>query len=497
MSTDGLRQLTCALLCATGVLALATDAAAQSRGLKPVADERAPTFDEQRTALVIGNGGYRAGPLKNPNADAKLVAASLRSVGFDVDERHDLDREEMVRAIRRFGDRLKEGGVGVFYFAGHGMQVDGRSYLVPIGAHIAVEADVGLEAVDATRVLARMEEADNDVNVVVLDACRNNPIASATRSREGGLAFVDAPTGTLIAYATAPGRTAADGAGQHSVYSLAFAEELRRPGLRVEDVFKRVRKRVRTATRGQQVPWESSSLEGDFFFLPKGAEAAPIADDTPAPPPKAPPPVEEVVTGSPDAFYATSPASEPPPAHLDNGDESHAPRAEDDVYGSYRLGTAAEEEMTEEQLARVAEEEQRLRADNIRYAQLKDELNEEEARKSIAGWTTVGCLSLGTASCLASIAGFAAYYQGANAYNASGQTSALWSSVMVSGCCTLTACGACTLPGLAGGLGFGTWWFVEGENVEETTVEIVRLDPDFRADEQGEGDAVEREAQSY
>lgn len=244
----------------------------ERRGFKLVT----PDVDEARHALVIGNSSYAVSPLNNPTHDAKLVAASLRSVDFDVVELHDLDREGLLRAIRAFGDKLRKGGVGLFYFAGHGVQVDGRSYLVPVDARIRVTSDVTLEAVDAGHVLARMEEAKNRLNLVVLDACRNNPLPKATRTSGGGLAFLQAPTGVLIAYATAPGQVAADGSGTHSVYSEAFAQELRTPGARVEDVFKRVRSRTRRATSGAQVPWESSSLEGDFFFVAKGEHPAPI-----------------------------------------------------------------------------------------------------------------------------------------------------------------------------------------------------------------------------
>jgi uncharacterized caspase-like protein len=254
-----------------------------ARGFKAVV----PEIDEPRHALVIGNGAYAAGPLNNATHDAQLVAASLRSVGFHVVERHDLNRDGMLRAIRAFGEELRDGGVGLFYFAGHGVQVDGRSYLVPIDARVRVSSDVTLEAVDAGHVLARMEEANNRLNLVVLDACRNNPLPKATRTSGGGLAFLQAPTGVLIAYATAPGQVAADGAGSNSVYSKAFAEELRTPGARVEDVFKRVRGRTREATGGAQIPWESSSLEGDFFFVAPGETPPPLDLSVPADAPAA------------------------------------------------------------------------------------------------------------------------------------------------------------------------------------------------------------------
>jgi uncharacterized caspase-like protein len=255
------------------------------RGYKRV---RSTGGSESRIALVIGNSHYKSAPLKNPVRDAKLMAQSLTDVGFEVDARFDLNRNEMLRAIRDFGDTLRQsGGVGLFYFAGHGMQVNGRSYLIPVSADIRVEADVELEAVDAQRVLARMEEANNRLNLVVLDACRNNPVGRSVRSRESGLAFINAPSGTLISYATAPGRIAADGRGQHSYYTEALAQHLRTPGLRVEDVFKRVRSSVQEATRGEQTPWESSSLTGDFYFAGSATAVAPVPAPAPAPAPSA------------------------------------------------------------------------------------------------------------------------------------------------------------------------------------------------------------------
>lgn len=160
------------------------------------------------------------------------------------------------------------GGVGLFYFAGHGIQVSGRNFLVPLGANIEREEDVEFEAVDAGRVLAEVAKAANNLNIIILDACRNNPFARSFRSTSQGLAYMSAPSGTIIAYSTAPGSLASDGTGRNGLYTEELLKNIRQPGLRIEDVFKRVRVGVRSRTGGNQVPWESVSLEGDFYFTP-------------------------------------------------------------------------------------------------------------------------------------------------------------------------------------------------------------------------------------
>jgi len=239
-----------------------------------------PSTAEKRVALVIGNGAYASSPLRNPVNDARAMATTLRGLGFDVLAREDVTDKEMRRAILEFGDRLKGGGVGLFFFAGHGMQVAGRNFMIPIGAEIASEREVELEAVDVARVLARMEAANNRLNIVILDACRDSPFGRGFRSATRGLAPIDAPTGTIIAYATAPGRVARDGDDGNGLYTGELVKVLREPGLRLEEVFKRVRQAVRLRTAGEQVPWEASSVEGEFVFaLPSGA--GPAAAPTP------------------------------------------------------------------------------------------------------------------------------------------------------------------------------------------------------------------------
>ena len=250
--------------------------------LAPVAWAQGDARPERRLALVIGNGAYPSSPLRNPTNDARALAAALKGLGFEVTAHENLGQRQMRRAILDFGTRLREGGVGLFYFASHGLQVNGRNYLVPVDAAIASEAEVEVEAVDVASVLTRMETARNRVNLVILDACRDNPFARSFRNAAGGLAAIDAPSGTLIAYATAPGRVARDGKGANGLYTGELLKALQAPGQRVEEVFKRVRQAVLERSGGDQVPWESSSLVGEFLFTdpPRPAGSAGLAGTT-------------------------------------------------------------------------------------------------------------------------------------------------------------------------------------------------------------------------
>ena len=229
-----------------------------------------PAAPEQRVALVIGNSAYSSGPLKNPVNDATDMAAMLQKLGFSVTLRKDAGLQEMDEAIEAFGNRLKRGGVGLFYYAGHGLQVNGTNYLLPIGAKINKETDVKYQAVDANRILDEMATANNGLNIVVLDACRDNPFARSFRSATRGLAIVSsAPSGTFISYSTSPGNVARDGDGRNSPYTAALLQNMQTPGLALGDVFINVRTKVKKETG--QVPWELSSLEGQFYFNPQGA----------------------------------------------------------------------------------------------------------------------------------------------------------------------------------------------------------------------------------
>jgi len=175
----------------------------------------------------------------------------------------------MEKAIRNFGKRLRKyGGVGLFYYAGHGMQINGRNYLIPVDAEIDTESDVNFEAVDAGRVLGKMEDAGNNLNIVILDACRDNPFARIFRSVSQGLARMDAPTGSIVAYATSPGSVAADGMNRNGLYTSMLLKHMTTPGLSIEEFFKIVRIDVMNGSGRKQVPWESSSLTGDFYFNP-------------------------------------------------------------------------------------------------------------------------------------------------------------------------------------------------------------------------------------
>jgi hypothetical protein len=231
---------------------------------------------EEKIALVIGNGAYpNIGELANPANDARLMAETLRKLDFDVIEKVDVSQKPMKRAIKAFGDRLNAAGkdaVGLFYYAGHGVQVNGENYLIPVNVEIMDEADVDIEAVAMRAVLQNMEYAGNNMNIVIMDACRNNPFKRGFRSASRGLARMDATKGTLIAYATAPGDVALDGKGKNSPYTEALTANMLEPDVTVERMFKNVRNAVVEITNSAQIPWESSSLTGgDFFFNPAKA----------------------------------------------------------------------------------------------------------------------------------------------------------------------------------------------------------------------------------
>ncbi len=237
-----------------------------NKGISKTSSETAP--GDPRTALVIGNAKYTSAPLRNPVNDARAISSTLQELGFQVTLLEDASQKQMKRAIDRFGEQLRDGGVGLFYYSGHGIQVSGRNYLVPLKAEIASEQDVEYESVDAGRVLAKMDAARNGMNLVILDACRNNPYARSFRSDSQGLATLNAPSGTFIAYATAPGSVASDGTGRNGLYTGELVRHMNTPGLKLEEVFKRVRADVQEKSDNAQVPWDASSLTGDFFFVP-------------------------------------------------------------------------------------------------------------------------------------------------------------------------------------------------------------------------------------
>jgi hypothetical protein len=225
-----------------------------------------PTDNRRRFALVIGNANYSSLPkLQNSVNDARLITQSLRSAGFQVSTYENLDMGGMQNAIRAFGDRLGKTDVGLFYYAGHAVQVKGKNYLIPVKENIKKSFEVPSSAVDVDLVLATLEHIKNDLNIVVLDACRSS-FPGEARGTNQGLASIEAAKGTFIAFATAPGKEALDGDGTNSPYSKHLARLIGKKGLPLEQVFKEVRKAVVAETRGSQVPWENSSLMGDFYF---------------------------------------------------------------------------------------------------------------------------------------------------------------------------------------------------------------------------------------
>jgi uncharacterized caspase-like protein len=239
---------------------------------------------EPRTALVIGNAAYKDAPLVNPVNDAEDVAKRLSDLGFRVMLHLNANQRQMKQAIRSFSTTLKSGGVALFFFAGHGVQSRNRNYLLPVNADVQNEYELEDEAVDANLVIGAMDEAQTRVNIVILDACRNNPFAKSFRSASQGLAQMEAARGSLVAFATSPGSVAADGLGRNGTYSKHLLVSLATPDVEVERVFKRVAQGVSTETRGRQIPWTSSSLTGDFYFVePGAAPAAPKADAKPVP----------------------------------------------------------------------------------------------------------------------------------------------------------------------------------------------------------------------
>ena len=238
---------------------------------------------ERKLALVIGNGNYRIGPLKNPVGDAKAVADSLRTLGFDVTLRTDAGLADMLDAMSRFSAGAADAAVRLVFFAGHGLQAKGKNYLLPVDADIKGEDEVAGRSADVGELIDRLGRVQHGINIVILDACRNNPfsggeIVTADGRRlkfrglaSKGLAAIDAPAGTMVAFSTSPGGVALDNAKEeHSLYIKHLIENMKTPGLPVELLFKQVRVSVARDTQRMQVPWESSSLTGEFCFKADG-----------------------------------------------------------------------------------------------------------------------------------------------------------------------------------------------------------------------------------
>ncbi|MEL6233427.1 MAG: caspase family protein [Pseudomonadota bacterium] len=243
----------------------------------------APAQASERIALIIGNGAYEHVPaLDNPGADAQLMARTLGALGFEVTLKIDGTQREMKRAIAEFGRRLRSAGpdaVSLFYYAGHGVQAQGANYLVPTDAMVADEADLYLVGVEADWVLRQMASARIRTSIVILDACRDNPFAEQGLQAQG-LARMNAPTGSFVAYSTSPGAVALDGVGANSPFTSALAHELTVPNRPIEEVFRAVRAQVVAQTSGMQTPWDSSSLIDAFYFAKTPEPSGPTAAET-------------------------------------------------------------------------------------------------------------------------------------------------------------------------------------------------------------------------
>jgi hypothetical protein len=244
----------------------------------------------RRVALVIGNGDYASVErLRNPINDARLIAGTLKELGFELvggGPQTNLDKAGMTRAVQEFGRALAGADVALFYYSGHGLQVEGVNWLVPVDANPTRPQDLDFQMLDADLVLRQMQGAGTRLNIVILDACRNNPFAvRGLRSLGGGLAEMRAPEGTLISYATQPGAVAQDGDGANSPFSTALAQTMRQPGLDVFRTFNQVGLQVKRTTGGMQQPWVSNSpIDGEFAFAGLAPQAVPVIAPVPVVP---------------------------------------------------------------------------------------------------------------------------------------------------------------------------------------------------------------------
>ena len=237
---------------------------------------------EDRVALVIGNNNYGSSPLRNAVNDAHDLGEALKELGFKVILRENATRKDMIDAIREFGTAIEGANVALFFYAGHGMQFKDRNYLIPVDIAMGSEEDVTFFALDVQQVFDRMDRARTRFNFIILDACRDNPFASSFKVSSAGLAQMSAPSGTLIAYATAPGALAQDGFGRNGIYTKHILNNIRVPDVPVEIMFKRVREGVERETLKKQTPWDSSSLKGDFAFNPTAQRVAGASSSSPS-----------------------------------------------------------------------------------------------------------------------------------------------------------------------------------------------------------------------
>ena len=222
----------------------------------------------KRVALVVGNKNYKVRPLQNSLNDADDMSSSLSTSGFDVIDIRDATLPQMRTAVRQFGDKLLTYDVGLVYYSGHGVEVKGRNYFIPVNADIQREDEIADQGLDVSLILEKMSTAGKGVNILIVDACRDDPFGRSFRSTSRGLAQMDAPRGTIIAYATSPGKVASDGdpRERNSPYTKNLLRAMQAPNKPIEQVFKEVRRAVQDETKNQQTPWENTSLSGDFFF---------------------------------------------------------------------------------------------------------------------------------------------------------------------------------------------------------------------------------------
>jgi len=270
-----------AAVLAAGWLSLAQPAFAQTRTAeldRIQAPAQALPRPEQRVALVIGNSNYRnVAPLPNPDNDAQSVSEFLNSAGFEVISATDVTQNDMIRVMQDFSDKITERGpdtVAMIYYAGHGVQVAGENYLIPVDAKVATPTDLVNHSLRLVDLMATLESIPSRLRIVMLDSCRNNPFPNIDDGGRG-LALVDAPVRSIVGYSTAPGAEALDGLdGGHSPYTQAFLRIAREPNLPIEQLFKRIRLEVNHVTDGLQTPWDSSSANSDFYFFGDTAVAS-------------------------------------------------------------------------------------------------------------------------------------------------------------------------------------------------------------------------------
>ncbi len=254
--------------------------------------ESTPTKIKKRVALVIGNANYKFAPLKNPVNDAKDMAKVLKELEFDVIYEKNASRELMLAAINQFQEKLGKDVLGLFYFSGHGIQHEGINYMIPIGMSKLTVSSVKFNSVRIDYVFSTMKESNNKVNIIILDACRDNPFKNGEKGMTKGLAIVNyAPGGSLIAYATSPNKVAKDGAGDNSPYTKYLKKFILEPGLSIEKMFKEVANAVATETHNEQIPWINSSLLGkDIYLAGKEDKSEPEPEPEPEPKSKPKPP---------------------------------------------------------------------------------------------------------------------------------------------------------------------------------------------------------------